>query len=788
MKNKFFILQIVFLFKILLASSLADEFKLNSKSLEVLNKGDIVKAFGEVEIITDNNLIIKSDNSVINKKYKYLEASGNVSLVDQLNEIEIKSNFIEYKKQKDLIYIKGPSEMIIGKNYKVKTKNLYFNREAMNVYSNFSTTITDKNENKIKVKSFNLDLLSKIAQVNLIELKDNQKNIIEIDEGLINLKDKEIIGKNVKAFLNKSIFNNKKNDPRIYGKSLISDNNQTSIYKGVFTSCQFRENNKCPPWTIKAKEVKHDKVKKTIEYKNAWLSIYDQPVVYFPYFYHPDPTVKRQSGFLMPKISNSSFLGSSLQIPYYNVISENKDFTISPRIFFNDKILLQSEYRQKNKFSDVILDHSLTKSNDSTISHLFGNYDGNFDQNNIEINLELTSNSNYLKKYEIQSELIENYSTLNSFISLENSKNDKYFYSSLEVFEDLTKHSSDSYEFVYPNYEFVKNFDTSSYGDLSFSTSGHQKKYDTNRYDGVVLNKLNYKSNPMVLTNGFVNDYSFVLKNLNSKGENSLNYKNTSDHKLLSKIMLNTKYPLIKKNSKGTKYLIPTISTRFSPSETKNIRSEDNRVDYLELFNLERLNDDDMIEGGESVTLGGEYKVINQSGTEIVNFSAGQVFRINENSDLPLNSSIGQKRSDIIGTLKLSPNDFLNIKYSFSYDNDLNNSTFNYTETDLTFSKFSTSFKYYEASDAVYQKSYISNTSKLNLNDGNSIQFATNKNLDTNLTEYYDLIYEYKNDCLTASIEYKKKYYNDVDLSPDENIFFTIKLLPFGEISSPNIN
>ena len=116
MKNKFFILQIVFLFKILLTNSLADEFKLNSKSLEILNKGDIVKASGEVEIITDNNLIIKSDNSVINKKDKYLEANGNVSLVDQLNEIEIKSNFIEYKKQKDLIYIKGPSEMIIGKN------------------------------------------------------------------------------------------------------------------------------------------------------------------------------------------------------------------------------------------------------------------------------------------------------------------------------------------------------------------------------------------------------------------------------------------------------------------------------------------------------------------------------------------------------------------------------------------------------------------------------------------------------------------------------------------------
>ena len=30
------------------------------------------------------------------------------------------------------------------------------------------------------------------------------------------------------------------------------------------------------------------------------LKIYDVPILYFPRFFHPDPTVKRQSGFLMP--------------------------------------------------------------------------------------------------------------------------------------------------------------------------------------------------------------------------------------------------------------------------------------------------------------------------------------------------------------------------------------------------------------------------------------------------------------------------------------------------------
>ena len=126
--------------------------------------------------------------------------------------------------------------------------------------------------------------------------------------------------------------------------------NKTEIVKGVFTSCKFNDD-KCPPWLIKAEKITHNKPKKTIEYKNAWLSIYDKPVVYFPFFYHPDPTVKRQSGFLSPKINSSKSLGSSIQIPYYNVVSNNKDFTLSPRIFIDDKIMLQSEYRQVNKFT-----------------------------------------------------------------------------------------------------------------------------------------------------------------------------------------------------------------------------------------------------------------------------------------------------------------------------------------------------------------------------------------------------------------------------------------------------
>ena len=71
----------------------------------------------------------------------------------------------------------------------------------------------------------------------------------------------------------------------------------------------------CPPWAIQAKEIKHDK--KQLIYKNAILNVYDFPVFYFPKFFHPDPTVKRQSGFLKPELNNSNVLGTSLTVPYF---------------------------------------------------------------------------------------------------------------------------------------------------------------------------------------------------------------------------------------------------------------------------------------------------------------------------------------------------------------------------------------------------------------------------------------------------------------------------------------
>ena len=77
---------------------------------------------------------------------------------------------------------------------------------------------------------------------------------------------------------------------------------------------------------------------------------------------------------------------------------------------------------------------------------------------------------------------------------------------------------------------------------------------------------------------------------------------------------------------------------------------------------------------------------------------------------------------------------------------------------------------------------------RYNFDRQNSILFNTRRNRKTDLTEFYNLIYEYKNDCLVAAIEYNKDYYQDRDLKPSEEIFFKITITPFTSVNSPSLN
>ena len=175
-------------------------------------------------------------------------------------------------------------------------------------------------------------------------------------------KKREIIGTDAKAFLNQENFKfNKKNKPRVFSNVINIKGGETKFVKSSFTLCDYRPKDKCPPWELRASEMRHDNKKKTIFYENALIKVYNIPIFYFPRLAHPDPTVDRRSGFLIPSFSDTQNLGSSINIPYFLAIDRDKDITINSRMFASEHPLFTGEYRQAFKNSNLILDFGYTE-------------------------------------------------------------------------------------------------------------------------------------------------------------------------------------------------------------------------------------------------------------------------------------------------------------------------------------------------------------------------------------------------------------------------------------------
>ena len=791
MKNKFIFI-IIFALQFLNFTNLnSDEtIKLESTKIELLDKGNIIKSSKGVKVDYLDELTITGNNSIYDKSKNKIEISGDVVVKDHLKNIKIKTNKINYEIDKEILKILLKTEINIENKYKISGSNFTYDRKNLIFESDEEALIEDSRSNSFKVSNFKFNLKNEIIVSEKLKFTDIDKNQLYLESATINLNNNEIAGKEIAFDFEKNIFGNEKNDPRFRGRAFTSNNEETSIYKGIFTPCG--KTGKCPPWSIKADEIIHKKQKKTIEYKNAWLEIYDKPVLYFPKFFHPDPTVDRQSGFLAPVVNNSSNYGQSFQIPYFKVISDRSDLTLTPRIFLDKNLLLAGEYRQANKESFFISDLSINKFIEgNSEGHVFANLKGDTNDLNYEINIESVNNDSYFKSNKIQTALVDNPTLLNSYINIEKSDDENYFYSSVEVYEDLTKSRNDRYEYIYPNYGLSKVFNIGKNKNLplEFTSEGFQKKYDTNVDETIIVNDINFNSKSKVLSSGLVNNVEFLLRNVNTNSKNSSTYKENTHHEILSTLLFKSKYPLVKESKKTKKLLSPIFKARYSPNKTKNISDEDRTINYDNIFLMDRLNKNDLVEGGQSLTYGFDYQILNKSNNKsIIDLGIAQVITDNDNPDLPKKTTLNNKTSDFVGFLNVNLTNNLNLGYDFSIDNSFSHTNYDLITAEMKVNNLVTSFEFLKEDNVYGAKSYLSNQTTLKINENNFISFKQRENLEQDITEFYNLIYEYKNNCLTASIEYNKDYYKDVNLDPEENLFFKIKLIPLGEISSPNIN
>ena len=125
---------------------------------------------------------------------------------------------------------------------------------------------------------------------------------------------------------------------------------ETTVFeRGTYTACEpCKDNPERPPlWQVKAAKIIHNNSERTIYYEDATLELLGIPVAYLPYFWTPDPTVKRKTGFLSPRYVYSTSLGYGATVPFFWAIAPNYDLTISPTFLSRQGILGQAEWRHR---------------------------------------------------------------------------------------------------------------------------------------------------------------------------------------------------------------------------------------------------------------------------------------------------------------------------------------------------------------------------------------------------------------------------------------------------------
>ena len=381
------------------------------------------------------------------------------------------------------------------------------------------------------------------------------------------------------------------------------------------------------------------------------MLFYDVPVMYFPKFFHPDPTVKRKSGFLIPSIKNSASSDNFLNTPYFLAIAENKDATFSPRFFTDEKILLQTEYRQKNKGSSHISDFSLlAEKNKNSKSHFFYEYFkeykiNNFEESLVKMKVQQSSNDTYLKANKLKSDLISDSNVLENTFGLNLYSNDLSINTEVIVYEDLNKENSDRFEYILPKFDLVKKIDnkTNINGDFSFKSQGIIRNYDTNIFEKININDFIFNSNPKITKNGFYNNFEFIFKNSNTDTKKSSNFKEDDNYYISSLFQYNSSIPLIKENENYQNILKPKMSFKIAPNNSKNLKDKDSRIDVNNIYSLNRISEDDVIEGGMSIAYGNDFSIFDKKNSrEIFSLKLANNLRFRENDDLPRNNQIGE--------------------------------------------------------------------------------------------------------------------------------------------------
>jgi LPS-assembly protein len=468
----------------------------------------------------------------------------------------------------------------------------------------------------------------------------------------------------------------------------------------VYSPCQLcaEDPTRAPLWQIKAVKVTYNEAEHKVIYNDAWFELFGVPVLYTPYFEHPDGTVKRSSGLLTPQFGLSGKLGFHVQTPYFWAISPDKDLTIAPIFSTKEYPVLYGTYRQRvdNGLFRITASGTLLDENEPSVGLNQDDFRGHIDATgrfDIDDNwrwgfdIARATDKTYERLFDFSNDRTL---TSRAFTEMFNGRN----YASIQGYSFYGTRSTD----VNDEAPIVAPLMDYSYVSEPVALSSYFT-FDANamvlsRIEGRDVQRVSLNGGwrmPYTSSWGDVTTISATMRadvyQFNDLDPNSddPNPTGPTEHgvsgRLFPQLSVEWRYPFMRAHDGWQEVVEPIAAITAAPNKSNfgDIPNEDSldvEFDDTNLFNPDRFAGLDNVDTGQRATYGLRWSFVTDGGGSGSVF-VGQSYQFNEDVNFAVGSGLENNLSDIVGSVQLSPIENFDMLYRFRYDTNSFNPRFN---------------------------------------------------------------------------------------------------------------
>lgn len=598
------------------------------------------------------------------------------------------------------------------------------------------------------------------------------------------------------------------NQARLAAESAtIEEGNTTILKKVVYSACKACEKHTGRPllWQIKAERVVHDKSEHTISYENAKLEFFGVPVLYIPKFSHPDPSVKRKSGFLTPSYTISNQFGQGIRVPYFWNIAPNYDLTFNPVISTKQGLLADLEFRHRlHKGGYRIRPIGIYQLNPSDTSpgnrHFRGALmtDGQFEITESwkwGWDLEVTSDDTFLRRYKIN-----NKNTLISQVYLTGLNGRNYFDLRSYYFQGLrSTDDNDTTPVVFPALEHNYTFDQDVLGgevdiDTTFFHLQRKTGADSTRLSSTISWRKSIKTSPGIVITPFAQGRGdlYYTRDVPTSGK-----KSDSFARIFPVGGVDIRMPWAKSTATGQHIIEPIAQLIVRPNETKTSRipNEDSQsfeFGTTNLFSIDKFPGVDRFEGGTRANVGVSYTYSDNASGAWLRAVVGQSFQLDGKNSFGPDTGLEKKSSDYVGELYIQPTSNLLMTANVRLDahtlsikrNELGlKGTYDRVSGSISYTKLAATPAFGELSAS----QVINAAAKIRLNENWTAFGNIYYDFDSSFRLRDGIGLSYEDECFILSLAYSETFTEDRDIRPEKTLFiqFTLKTIGSGGAKGP---